>query len=220
MPPVDLRCYVVLDMGEGGAAPLVPVARAAVDGGATLLQLRAKDAPTRAQIDAARAILEASGHRVPLLVNDRVDVALAAGADGVHVGHGDISAGEARAILGPDRIVGLTVHTADEAEAAEVAAIDYASVGGVFRTTTKTNPHPPIGIDGFSALARRLKERRPGLPVTAIAGITVERVGALVAAGADGVAVVSAVTGADDPAAAAGEVLAAVDAALRQGEGA
>jgi len=210
---VDLRLYVVLDMPGEQVGDLPAIAAKAAEGGATLFQLRAKTASTRAQIDAARAIHTAIGGRAPLLLNDRVDVALAAGAEGVHVGHGDISASEARAILGPSAIVGLTVHTAAEAADAPVEAIDYASIGGVFRTMTKTNPHPPIGVDGFRALAGDVHRRRPDLPVCAIAGITVEAVPALVAAGAAGVAVVSAVTAAVDPAAAVRQIRSAVEAA-------
>lgn len=211
---VDLRVYAVLDMGNAAPDALPDIAAAAVAGGATLLQLRGKDAPTRLQIDLARAILSAVGGRVPLLVNDRADVALAARTQGVHVGHGDLLPEEARALLGPDAIVGLTVHTDEEAAAAPVAAIDYASIGGVFATTTKANAHAPIGVDGFAAIAGILRGRRSDLPLTAIAGITVERAAALVDAGADGVAVVSAIAAADDPRAAAERLRAAVDRAL------
>lgn len=213
---VDLSLYAVLDAGHTPPERLPAIAAAAVRGGATLLQLRAKDATTRAQIDLARAILAETGGAVPLLVNDRVDVALAAGADGVHVGHGDIAAEEARAILGPDRIVGLTVHTDAEAAAAPVAAIDYASIGGVFVTTTKRNDHPPIGIEGFARIAGLMRGRRADLPLTAIAGITPERAAALVDAGADGIAVVSAIADAADPEAAARRLVGIVQGAVRR----
>lgn len=177
------------------------IAAAAAKGGATLVQWRDKSGSTADQVAAVRALVAAV--RVPVLVNDRVDVALAAGAAGVHVGHGDLTPAEARAIVGPDLIVGVTIHSLEEAAAVDGAPIDYASVGGVFETTSKVNPNPPIGLDGFAAIAARLRRTRPDLPVVAIAGITPERARALAAAGADGVAVMSAITRADDPGAAA-----------------
>jgi len=208
-PALDLTAYLVL--GPDVADPQ-GIVRAAVAGGVSLVQWRDKSGSTAAQVAAVRRIVEASA--VPVLVNDRADVALAAGAAGVHIGHGDLDPWQARRIVGDEAIVGLTVHTMAEAEAADGAPIDYASVGGVFETTSKSNPHPPIGIDGFVAITERLRRDRP-LPVCAIAGITPERARALAAAGADGVAVMSAVTRAADPAAAA----AALVAAVREGRG-
>lgn len=206
-PAADLTAYLVLGPDVPDPAAIV---REAVAGGVSLVQWRDKTGSTAEQVAAVRRLVAASA--APVLVNDRADVALAAGAAGVHVGHGDLDPWQARAIVGPERIVGLTVHTMEEAEAADGAPIDYASVGGVFETTSKTNPHPPIGIDGFRAITERLRRDRP-LPVCAIAGITAGRARALAAAGADGVAVMSAVTGAEDPRAAA----AALAAAVREG---
>jgi thiamine-phosphate pyrophosphorylase len=120
----------------------------------------------------------------------------------------------ARRIVGEAAIVGLTVHTMDEAEAADGAPIDYASVGGVYETTSKTNPRPPIGVDGFGAIAARLRRDGP-LPVCAIAGITPQRARILARAGADGVAVMSAVAGADDP----HDAAQAIATAVQEGKG-
>ncbi|WP_226581955.1 thiamine phosphate synthase [Acuticoccus sediminis] len=193
-PPLDPRLYLVLGPGEPDPLRLV---RAATAGGVTLVQWRDKSGSTAEQVEAVRALVAASP--VPVLVNDRADVARAAGAAGVHVGHGDLSAAEAREIVGPAAIVGLTIHSLDEAVAADNAPIDYASVGGVFETHSKVNPDPPIGIDGFRAIAGRLRQRRPALPIVAIAGITEERAEALAAAGADGIAVISAITSSGEP---------------------
>lgn len=208
-PVADLTTYLVL--GPDVPDPVALVG-AAVSGGVSLVQWRDKSGSTAEQVAAVRRLVEASA--APVLVNDRADVALAAGAAGVHIGHGDLDPWQARRIVGDAAIVGLTVHTMAEAEAADGAPIDYASVGGVFETTSKSNTHPPIGIDGFRAITERLRRDRP-LPVCAIAGITPERARALARAGADGVAVMSAVTKAADPGAAA----AALAAAVREGRG-
>ncbi|UOM34640.1 thiamine phosphate synthase [Acuticoccus sp. I52.16.1] len=197
-PPLDPRLYLLL--GPGEPDPLRTV-RAATAGGVTLVQWRDKTGSTAEQVAAVRALVAASP--VPVLVNDRADVARAAGAAGVHVGHGDLTAAQAREIAGPTAIIGLTIHTLEEAVAADDQPIDYASVGGVFETTSKVNPNPPIGIDGFRRIAERLRRRRPDLPVIAIAGIDEARAEALAGAGADGIAVISAITKAASPRAAA-----------------
>ncbi|MEM6762072.1 MAG: thiamine phosphate synthase [Pseudomonadota bacterium] len=193
----DYSVYLV--MGPDVVDP-VAMAVSAARGGVTVIQWRDKTGSTSEQVELVSELVAATD--VPILVNDRADVAVAAGAAGVHVGHGDLTPAQARRIVGADAIVGVTIHTADEAEAADGAPIDYASVGGVFATSSKTNTHPPIGIDGFAAIAERLRRAR-SLPIIAIAGIDVARAKALRAAGADGVAVMSAITKADDPAAAA-----------------
>ena len=205
----DLSVYLIL--GPSVPDPLA-VAREAVAGGVTMIQWRDKDGSTAQQVAAVRALVAAVP--VPVLVNDRADVARAAGAAGVHVGHGDLTPEEARLVVGREAIVGLTVHSIAEAEAADGQPISYASVGGVFPTSSKPNRHPPIGIDGFRAIAGRLKQAS-GAPVCAIAGIDPARATELVAAGADGVAVMAAIAGAPDRRAAA----AALAAAVREGRG-
>lgn len=209
MSALDLSVYLIL----GPDVPdVLGAARAGVEGGVTLIQWRDKASSTADQVAAVRALVAAVP--VPVLVNDRADVARVAGAAGVHVGHGDLTPAEARTIVGPDAIVGLTVHSLGEAAAAERAPITYASVGGVFATTSKVNPDPPIGIAGFSAIAVRLRAR-VAIPVCAIAGIDAGRARMLVAAGADGVAVIAAITAAADRRGAA----AAIAAAVREGRG-
>jgi thiamine-phosphate pyrophosphorylase len=148
---------------------------------------------------------------VPLLINDRVDVALAVGCAGVHVGAEDMPAADARRLLGDKAIVGCTVRSAEEADF-PAAMIDYVSVGGVFATPSKHNPGPPIGLDGMGALIGRL----PDLPVCAIAGIDHRNAAEVIAAGADGVAVISDIFMADDVEAATRRLRGIVDAALAQ----
>jgi thiamine-phosphate pyrophosphorylase len=132
-----------------------------------------------------------------------VDVALAAGAGGVHLGREDLDVRSARRLLGPRAIVGATVRADADVAALAAGAIDYVCIGGVFATRSKDNPDPPIGLHGFAHLARLVRETAPGLPVGAIAGIDANNAADVVRAGADGVALVSAVTAAPDPEAAA-----------------
>ncbi|MGQ7792659.1 thiamine phosphate synthase [Faunimonas sp. B44] len=203
MNPVDLTLYGILDPARSRGRPLPDLARAAVSGGATLLQYRDKTGSTRQMVDAVRAIRAAvAGSGVPLLVNDRVDVALAAGAEGVHVGQDDMAAGDARRLLGPQALIGLSVKTEAEATGSPLDEIDYVCVGGVFETQSKDNPGA-VGVAGWRALAAILRRRRPGLPVGAIAGIDETNAAAIVAAGAEGVAVISALFMADEVEAAA-----------------
>jgi thiamine-phosphate pyrophosphorylase len=211
----DLRLYVLIDPARSGGRDLGWLAREVVAGGATLVQLRDKHGSTRRLIEEARAIkavLQPSG--TPLLINDRVDVALAAGADGVHVGWDDMEPMQARRLLGPQAIIGLSIKSRTQVEAAPLGALDYVCVGGVFATTSKENPDPPIGVAGFTQLAADLRARAKNLPVGAIAGIDATNAAAVVAAGADGVAVISALSLAADPRAAAQELRRIIDAAL------
>ena len=191
------------------------LAALAARSGATLIQYRDKTAGARDMIEQARAIRAAlSGTGVPLVVNDRVDVALAAGADGVHLGADDMDAATARALLGPGSIIGLTVKNQKDAERAGRAPVDYACIGGVFETLSKVNADPPVGLIGFAKLRERLRALNPALPVGAIAGIDLDRAPSVIAAGADGVAVISAIFRAPDVAAATRSLRTAVDAAL------
>jgi thiamine-phosphate pyrophosphorylase len=212
---LDCSVYGILDPARSRGRPLPTLAAAAVRGGVTLLQIRDKTGSTRDQVVQARAVLAAvAGTHVPVLVNDRVDVALAAGADGVHLGEDDMAPEDARRLLGPDAIIGLTIHSIGEADAAPVALASYFGAGGVYGTRSKVNRHGPIGPDGFGAIRAVLKRRAPGIPAVGIAGITAENAGPVMAAGADGVAVISDLFMADDVEAAARRLAAAVRVAL------
>jgi thiamine-phosphate pyrophosphorylase len=212
---VDLRLYALVDPQQAGGHDPAKLAGMLAQGGATLIQLRDKTGATRTMVERARALKAAlMPFRVPLVINDRVDVALAAAADGVHVGPDDMSVEDARRLLGPDAIVGLSIKTVAQAEAAPIDLIDYVGIGGVYATTSKDNPNPPIGVDGLGRIVEVFRRRKPGFPSCAIAGITIANAGAAIAAGADGVAVISALSRAPDPSAAAREMRAVVDVAL------
>lgn len=216
-PPLDLRLYVLVDADVAGGRDLAKLASAAVQGGATLIQYRDKSAGTRLLVERTRAIRAAlAGTGVPLLVNDRADVALAAGADGAHLGQDDLAPTDARRLLGPAAILGRTVKTAEHALALATEPVDYACIGGVFATGSKHNPDPPVGLDGLARLARLVRTAAPGLPVGAIAGIGPDNARATILAGADGIAVVSAIIAAPDPESATRALRAIVDAALRE----
>jgi thiamine-phosphate pyrophosphorylase len=215
---VDLRLYALVDPEHTGGRTLVELARLVTQGGATLVQLRDKRSDTRSMVERARAIKAAlAPFGVPLLINDRVDVALAAGADGAHVGQDDMAVADARRLLGRDAIVGLSVKTAAQAEAAPIDLLDYVGIGGVFATTSKDNPDPPIGPAGLARIAAVFRRRAPHFPLCGIAGIDASNAADAIAAGADGVAVISALSLAADPQAAARTLRASVDAALAQG---
>ncbi len=211
---VDLRLYALIDPQRADGRDPAELARLVVEGGATLVQLRDKTGSTRQLIEEARAIGAAlTGSGVPFLINDRVDVALAAGADGVHVGWDDIAPADARRLLGAGAIIGLSIKTLQQAQAAPLEHLDYVCIGGVYETMSKDNPDPPIGADGLRAIAAAIRKRSPHLPVGAIAGIDEGNAANTVAAGADGVAVISALSMAPDPKVAAQSLRKVIDAA-------
>jgi thiamine-phosphate pyrophosphorylase len=211
---VDLRLYALVDPVVAGGRTLVDLARR-LTASATLVQLRDKHGSTRAMIEEARdlrGVLEPEG--IPLLVNDRVDVALAAEADGVHIGQDDMPVPDARLLLGRSAIIGLSVKTVEQAKAAPLELLDYVAIGGVYGTTSKENTKAPIGIDGLRTIVGAIRARKANFPICAIAGINATNAADVIAAGADGVAVISALSLAPDPAKAAQDLRAAVDGAL------
>jgi thiamine-phosphate pyrophosphorylase len=211
---VDVRLNAIVDPERANGRSLSDLTRMVVAGGATLIQLRDKQGATRQMIEQARAIKTAlAGTGVPLVVNDRVDVALIAGADGVHVGQDDMRVEDARRLLGAEAIIGLSIKTVAMAHAAPVALLDYVGVGGVYATTSKDNPDSPIGVAGLRDILAALRARKHDLPVCGIAGIDATNAGPVIAAGADGVAVISALSLLPDPQAAARELRGVVDAA-------
>ncbi|MFD0915838.1 thiamine phosphate synthase [Pseudahrensia aquimaris] len=198
MNPTDISLYAILDPARSKGRPLADLAAQAADGGATIFQYRDKTGDTRTMLANARAIIEAlNPFNVPLLINDRVDIALASGAQGVHVGQSDMPARDARRLLGPDAIIGLTIKEMQHVHEAPLEVLDYACMGGVFDTLSKDNPRA-IGIDGWQELAQPFRAKMPALPVGAIAGIDHSNAAEVIEAGADGVAVISALFMADD----------------------
>jgi thiamine-phosphate pyrophosphorylase len=214
MNQVDLRLYGIIDPERTAGHDPVDVVRQAVAGGVTIIQYRDKQADGRRQVELARVLktaLEGSG--VPLLINDRVDVALAAGADGVHLGQDDMHTEDARRLLGPQAIIGVTVKMAAHADELARLPVNYSCVGGVFATLSKTNPSAPIGLAGLSEIARRVRVRSAA-PIGAISGINASNAGSVIAAGVDGVAVISALFMAADPQGEARRLRGLVDHAL------
>ncbi len=209
----DLRVYAIVDPQVSGGRDLAELAGLFAAGGATLVQLRDKLSDTRDMVERARAV-KAVLCPVPLLINDRVDVALAAGAAGVHIGWEDMAPADARRLLGPGAIVGLTVNSPQRADATDLSLIDYAGIGGVYGTTSKQTANKPIGIEGMARVIGALRRRRPGFAACGIAGIDASNAGPVIEAGADGVSVISALSLAPDPRAATQELRRVVDAAL------
>lgn len=193
-----LRLHLVTDAAQCGERGLLAVVQSAVRGGVTCVQLREKSLDTRAFVERARALKALlSPWRIPLLVNDRVDVALAAGADGVHVGQSDMAPQDVRRLM-PGALIGLSIESWQQMREAEQAPVDYYGISPVFATSSKADAAPALGLAGLQQL--RLMTTRP---LVAIGGIQAGNVAAVMAAGADGVAVVSALCAAADPAAAA-----------------
>ena len=204
-----LQVYMVTDRALTAGRPLDEVVRAAVAGGAGCVQLREKHLSTRDFVAQARALrpLLAACH-VPLVINDRIDVALACGADGVHLGQDDMPAEDARRLLASTMFIGWSVETLEQVRQAEQLPVDYLGISPVFATPTKTDTAPPWGLEG-------LRHARAGsrLPLVAIGGIHEHNAASVIAHGADGVAVVRALCAADDPRQAASRLLGAVQAA-------
>ncbi len=208
-PIVDWSLTVITDAALSLGRSDLEIARAAIAGGATVVQLRQKVGATRDMAllgHALRALTREKG--VTFIVNDRLDVALAVDADGVHVGQDDLPADAARALLGPDRILGVSAATPEEARAGEAAGADYLGVGAVYSTGSKADAGAPIGLEGLALVARSTR-----LPVVAIGGIGPGRAAPCMAHGAVGVAVISAIVSQPDPEAAARLLRAEIDAA-------
>ena len=212
---VDLRLNAIVDPERAGGRDLAELAQLCAQGGATLIQLRDKHGDTGTMVETARAIKKAlAPFGIVFVVNDRVDVALAAGADGVHIGPEDMAVADARRLLGPNAIIGLSIKSPAEAEAAPVGMIDYAGSGGVYATLSKEQKKPPIGPQGLARIIEVLKRRKPQMPVCGIAGVDATNAAEVIGAGADGVAVISALSLAPDPTAAARALRGIVDGAL------
>ncbi len=209
--PFDLSLYLVAGRPAVGARSLEDTIRQAVTGGVTMVQIRDPRAATRELVEEAYALKKMlTPLHIALIVNDRVDVVLAAGADGVHLGQDDMTPSDARRVLGPGFIIGLSVGSPDEFEASRdhLDAVDYLGVGPVRATSTKSNAGDSIGVQGLAAI-RALTE----LPIVGIGGLGTRSVAPVIRAGAQGVAVVSAICGARDPAEAARELIAEIRSA-------
>ncbi|NOZ20962.1 MAG: thiamine phosphate synthase [Planctomycetes bacterium] len=175
--------------------PLPEAIREALTGGADVVQLREKDLSARALLDLARSLKQiVSGAHAKLIINHAIDVAVAADADGVHLGWRSLSPEDARKALGPGKLIGVSVHSIEEMQKAEYGGADYVHYGPLFETPSKKGRLEPVGREGL----RELK-RTASIPVTAVGGIDEERAAAVVTAGADGIAVISAVMASPNP---------------------
>jgi thiamine-phosphate pyrophosphorylase len=204
--------YFVTDRGLCGRRPLADVVLQALRGGAACIQLREKTTATRAFVEEARRVRELMApFRVPLIINDRLDVALAVGAEGIHVGQDDMPYEIARKLMGPKAIIGLSVEAWEDVERAEKQDADYLGVSPVFATPTKTDTKEPWGIEGIARIKAFSRH-----PLVAIGGLNASNAEAVIMAGADGVAVVSAICAASDPLAASRELTEIIAAALQK----
>jgi thiamine-phosphate pyrophosphorylase len=206
---LDPSLYLVTDRGLSLGRSLEWVVEKAVKGGTTLVQLREKDLETRPFIESAirlKKILDR--YNVPLLINDRIDVALASGADGVHLGNNDMPYEMARNILGPDAIIGLSVESEDQARQVSRLDADYIAISPVYTTPTKEELTEELGLEGVTRITGMCPQ-----PAVGIGSIKTHNAGDVIRAGASGVAVVSGICSADDPEKAARELRQAVDEA-------
>lgn len=204
-----LPLYLVMGLDHDHISA-VDLAHAALKGGITALQLREKDAPLSRILQEGREIRElCRKYHVPFFVNDRVDVALLLHADGVHVGQDDIPGSEVRKLVGSQTVIGISASSMDEAKLAMAEGADYLGVGSIFATATKKDAGNPIGTE----LIRELKQTF-GVPMVGIGGIGLGNYAGVIEAGADGIAVVSAITAQAEPEAAAQALRLAVQAKL------
>ncbi len=196
---IDYSLYVITDAKLSRGRSNREVIAAALRGGATMVQYRAKNVSTRQMVQEALELRDlCHSHGVPFIVNDRVDVARAVDADGVHVGQDDMPAAYARRLIGPGKILGVSAENAAEARAAMAEGADYLGVGAVFPTGTKADAGEPIGLQGLWQVARVST-----IPIVGIAGINAANAASVIRAGAAGIAVISAVVSAEDVEAAA-----------------
>lgn len=193
-PEMDYTLYLVTDRILAGARDFDDLVGRAVRGGCTLVQLREKDASSGELYERALRLKRVTDYfHVPLIIDDRVDIMLAVDAAGVHLGQSDLPAEAARRLIGPDKILGVSARTVEEAEAAESAGADYLGVGAVFPTATKTDAKP-VARETLAAICAAVR-----IPVVAIGGLNAKNIPLLEGSGISGAAVVSAVMGAEDP---------------------
>lgn len=207
-----LRLYLVTDRALSLGRTLEEIVAEAVSGGATMVQLREKETPTGEFIDLAlrlKAILKPLG--IPLIINDRVDVALAADADGVHIGQSDMPYAIARKLLGPDKIIGLSVENLEDLLAVNSLDVDYVGISPVYATPTKRDTAPAFGIEGLKEAVRLSLH-----PTVAIGGMNRDTAEEVMQTGCDGIAVVSAISSAPSPSAAARELRGIADSSYRK----
>lgn len=198
----DLSLYLVTDRGLSLGRSTVDIVRAAVAGGVTCVQLREKECSTRQFVAEARAVRELlAGTGIPLIINDRIDVAMAVDADGVHLGQTDMLMADVRRLVGTDMLIGISAESVEDAVRAQAEGADYVGISPVFSTPTKTDTAPALSLDGVALIRKAVS-----LPLVGIGGIGPGNAAKVIRAGCDGVAVVSAIVSAPDPRKAATEL--------------
>ena len=198
----DFRLYLITDRRLLNGENLLDKVEQALKGGARAVQLREKDLGGRELLDLARKMRALTkAHGAKLLINDRIDIALACGADGVHLGEESISPQDARRLLGPDRLIGCSTHSAAQLELAEAGGADFAVFGPVYFTPSKAAFGPPLGEDALRKACARVR-----IPVFALGGVGAENIHEVIAAGAEGAAMISAILAAKDPGEAAADI--------------
>ncbi|MGQ1911305.1 thiamine phosphate synthase [Marinifilum sp. RC60d5] len=199
----DLKLYLVTDKVLAKGKPLEEIVEAAVKGGVSMVQIRDKESSTRDFYDLALRIKKIlMSYKVPLIINDRLDIALAVNADGLHIGQSDLPYEQARNILGTDKIIGLSVENIEQAKEANNLDVDYIGLSPVFSTQTKSDIAMPLELEGVKEIASFSRH-----PMVAIGGINQQNANAVCKAGADGIAVVSAVISSNNPQVAASKLL-------------
>jgi len=217
MTPDQWRTYLVTQQSLSAGRSTETIVKAAIEGGIDAVQLREKDTSAQHRIELGERLRElTSDAGVDLIVNDRIDIAYAVGADGVHLGQSDPSVSTAREILGPEATIGVSVSTVSEARLAAISGADYLGVGAIYGTDSKPDAETAddgLGVDQLAKIVEAVT-----IPVVAIGGITPENASGPIQAGATSVAVISAITAADDPAAATRALREAVDASVENAE--
>ncbi len=199
---IDYSLYLVTDRGLARGRSTLDIVKAAANGGVTCVQLREKDCSTLEFIEQALSIKDyLSARGIPLIINDRLDVAQAVKADGIHLGQTDMPLDMARAIVGDSMIIGISAESLEDAVEAEKGGADYLGVSPIYATPTKTDTAPALGLEGLQEIRAAVK-----IPLVGIGGLNRENAAEVIRNGADGVAVVSAIVAADDPQAAAAEL--------------
>jgi len=208
---MDWSLYVITDARLSRGRTHLEVVRAAIQGGATVVQYREKGTTTRRMVEEAQELQELCREAgVPLIINDRVDVALAVDADGVHLGVDDMPVAIARRLLGPDKLIGHSPEALEQVRASETHGADYLGVGSVYGTATKLDAGSPIGLSGLERVIAAVS-----IPVVGIGGVNAQNAAQVIRAGAAGVAVISAVVSAEDVAAAARQLRERIEGARR-----
>ncbi len=194
MKNFNLKLYLVTDSYITKGRNLSELVEQAVKGGVTMVQLREKEADTADFLKLAQELKKVlKPYNVPLIINDRLDIALAVDADGVHIGQSDMPYNVARRLLGPDKIIGLSVESMEDVIATNDLDVDYIGVSPIFATPTKTDTKEPFGLEG-TARAHTVSNHR----IVAIGGINTENVASVMKTGIEGVAVISAILAAED----------------------